>query len=78
MTVRLGVDIGGTRIKAAPVDLERGALVGDRQSIDTPHPATPAAVAVIVAELVDSADIDGLVGPAVQRPAERLDEGAHP
>ncbi|MEX0699531.1 MAG: ROK family protein [Acidimicrobiia bacterium] len=62
MTVRLGVDIGGTGIKAAPVDLEQGALVGDRQAVSTPHPATPAAVALIVAELVDGVATDGPVG----------------
>ncbi|HEX6300327.1 MAG TPA: ROK family protein [Acidimicrobiia bacterium] len=62
MTIRLGVDIGGTGIKAAPVDLERGVLVGDRRSVATPHPATPARVGVTVAELVDGVGTDGPVG----------------
>jgi polyphosphate glucokinase len=53
VTVRVGVDIGGTGIKAAPVDLEQGALVGDRRSVATPRPASPAAVAIIVAELTE-------------------------
>jgi len=62
VTIRLGVDVGGTGIKAASVDLERGALVGDRQYVATPHPATPAAVAITVAELVDDVGTDGPVG----------------
>jgi len=62
VTIQLGVDIGGTGIKAAPVDLERGALVGDRQYVATPHPATPAAVAITVAELVHGVGTDGPVG----------------
>ena len=48
----LGIDIGGTGIKAAPVDLSTGTLVAERVKIDTPHPAIPAAVASVVRELV--------------------------
>src|SRR5260370_1191543 len=38
----LGVDIGGTGIKAAPVDLDTGTLLAERVKLDTPHPAEPA------------------------------------
>jgi polyphosphate glucokinase len=48
----LGIDIGGTGIKAAPVDLAKGALAADRAKLDTPHPAKPDAVADVVRELV--------------------------
>ena len=48
----LGIDIGGTGIKAAPVDLDTGALLSERIKLDTPHPAEPAAVANVVRELV--------------------------
>ncbi len=48
----LGIDIGGTGIKAAPVDLDTGALLSERIKLDTPHPAEPAAVASVVRELV--------------------------
>ena len=41
----LGVDIGGTGIKGAIVDTEKGELISERKRIETPHPATPAAVA---------------------------------
>jgi polyphosphate glucokinase len=63
-----GIDIGGSGIKGALVDLEEGALIGDRLRIDTPHPATPDSVAEVVAEVVRHFDWDGPVGitlPAV-------------
>ena len=57
----LGVDIGGTGIKAAPVDLTTGTLVADRVKLATPHPAEPDAVAAIVRDLVAGF---GWTGPA--------------
>jgi len=50
--IRLGIDIGGTGIKGAPVDTKAGKLTAERFRIDTPHPATPDAVASTVAEIV--------------------------
>ena len=44
----LGIDIGGTGIKAAPVDLSTGKLLADRIKIDTPRPALPPAMAAIL------------------------------
>ncbi len=64
----LGIDIGGTGIKGAPVDIERGTLAADRYRLLTPQPATPEAVAKTVAEVVDHFQLDGRVGgtfPAV-------------
>jgi polyphosphate glucokinase len=58
----LGVDIGGTGIKAAPVDLSTGTLVADRVKIDTPHPALPPAVAAVVRELTTGFTWTGPVG----------------
>jgi len=49
--VLLGIDIGGTGIKGAPVDVEAGKLTAERFRIDTPHPATPDAVAKTVGEI---------------------------
>ena len=40
-----GVDIGGSGIKGAPVDLDLGDLADERYKVLTPHPATPDAVA---------------------------------
>ena len=48
----LGIDIGGSGIKGAPVDLHEGRLAADRLRIETPQPATPEACAVIVNQIV--------------------------
>jgi polyphosphate glucokinase len=58
----LGIDIGGTGIKAAPVDVAAGKLLEDRQKIDTPQPATPDAVAGVVGELVKAFSWSGPIG----------------
>ena len=58
----LGIDIGGTGIKAAPVDTETGQLTAVRQKIQTPHPATPDAVTDVVARLVQDFRWPGSVG----------------
>lgn len=49
----LGIDVGGSGIKGAPVDLDKGDFAKDRLRIDTPHPATPDAVANVVDQVVD-------------------------
>ena len=49
--VVLGIDIGGSGVKGAPVDTERGELAGERFRLETPQPATPKAVAAVVAEV---------------------------
>jgi polyphosphate glucokinase len=58
----LGIDIGGTGIKAAPVDVTTGQLLADRQKIDTPHPALPDPVADVVKQLTTSFNWSGPVG----------------
>ncbi len=58
----LGVDIGGTGIKAAVVDVEAMRLLTDRVRVPTPQPSTPERVAGVVAELVDTLGWEGLVG----------------
>jgi polyphosphate glucokinase len=58
----LGIDIGGTGIKAAPVDTETGQLITERQKIQTPHPATPDAVIEVAARLVQDFSWKGAVG----------------
>ncbi len=49
----LGIDIGGSGIKGAPVDLDAGEFATDRERIDTPSESTPENVADVVAEIVD-------------------------
>jgi polyphosphate glucokinase len=58
----LGIDIGGTGIKAAPVDVETGTLLAERVKLATPHPSEPAAVAGVVRELVTGFAWTGLAG----------------
>jgi polyphosphate glucokinase len=58
----LGIDIGGSGIKAAPVDVDTGKLLAERQKIDTPRPAVPDAVAGVVGELVEAFSWSGPVG----------------
>ena len=58
----LGIDIGGTGVKAAPVDTETGQLLEDRRKIETPHPATPEAVIDVVKHLVDDFSWTGRAG----------------
>ena len=48
----LGIDIGGSGIKAAIVDTKTGELLSERHRITTPKPATPEAVAKVVKEVV--------------------------
>ena len=55
----LGIDIGGTGIKAAVVDLETGHLVSDRVREPTPQPAAPEAVLAVVGEIVDQLEASG-------------------
>ncbi|MEU4764317.1 polyphosphate--glucose phosphotransferase [Actinosynnema sp. NPDC051121] len=62
MTRGFGVDIGGSGIKGGLVDLEAGALDGERLRITTPQPSTPDAVADVVAEIVEKFNWDGPVG----------------
>jgi polyphosphate glucokinase len=57
-----GIDIGGTGIKGAPVDLTTGKLVGERKKILTPQPATPEAVTEVVKEVVQSFGWTGTTG----------------
>ncbi len=60
----LGIDIGGSGIKGAPVDLTTGELLADRLRIPTPQPSRPEAVAEIVKQITEHfADLcEGPVG----------------
>ncbi len=48
----LGIDIGGSGIKGAPVKLDTGELASKRLRIETPKKSTPENVAKVVAEIV--------------------------
>jgi len=64
----LGIDVGGSGIKGAPVDCTTGKLVNDRLRIETPLPATPKAVFKTIKKIVNHFDWKGKIGcgfPAV-------------
>ncbi|MGW7412247.1 polyphosphate--glucose phosphotransferase [Streptomyces sp. NPDC054863] len=78
-----GVDIGGSGIKGAPVDLERGDLAEPRHKVLTPHPATPDSVIDGVKEVVGNFGWSGPVGitfpgvvtDGITRTAANVDKG---
>ncbi len=57
-----GIDIGGSGIKGAPVNLASGELRGERYRLETPQPAKPLAMANTVKEILDHYDWKGSVG----------------
>ena len=59
-----GIDIGGSGMKAAVVDLDTGALLSDRRRIPTPRPATPPAMAGVLCELLGHLGWDDALGAA--------------
>ncbi|CAL9384863.1 Polyphosphate glucokinase [Nocardiopsis dassonvillei] len=83
-TTGLGIDIGGSGIKGAPVDLTTGEFLKDRLKILTPHHAGPEEVAEIVGEIAghfpEAADLPlgitfpGVVQNGVVRTAANLDK----
>lgn len=63
MTTAIGIDIGGTGIKGAIVDLATGALISDRVKRATPALARPRDVVRIVREVVTQIGADGRNDP---------------
>ncbi len=61
MDAVLGIDIGGTGIKVAPVDVTSGRLTAERVKVATPHPATPEAIEAVIRQVVSDL---GWRGPA--------------
>lgn len=53
MSTVLGIDIGGSGVKGAPVDLKAGDFAADRFRIETPQASTPENVAAVVAAIID-------------------------
>ena len=59
----LGIDTGGSSLKAAPVDVTSGVLASDVVSFPTPAPATPGAIAGVVKQIAAAfPDVSGAVG----------------
>ena len=60
----LGIDIGGSGIKGAPVDTETGQLTEERYRIPTPQPATPEKVVEVVHQIVEHFNWKDAIGCA--------------
>jgi polyphosphate glucokinase len=58
----LGIDIGGTGIKGAPVNVETGELLAGRFRIPTPQPAMPNAVADVIEQIARHFEYSGPAG----------------
>jgi polyphosphate glucokinase len=80
----LGIDVGGSGIKGAPVDLERGEFAEERFRVETPEHSTPEAVCDVIAEVVAHFDavrddspigvtVPGVVMHGVVRTAANID-----
>ena len=63
-THALGIDIGGTGIKGAVVDLRAGELSTERYRVPTPQPSTPHNVALVIDEIAKEHNWKGSVGAA--------------
>lgn len=61
----LGFDVGGSSIKGAPVNVTTGELTAPVASVPTPRPATPAAVAGAIGDLISRFSVSGPVGLAI-------------
>ena len=53
MATGFGIDVGGSGIKGAYVDLETGDFIGDRLRIKTPAHSTPQAVAEVCRKIIE-------------------------
>jgi polyphosphate glucokinase len=78
-SVAIGIDIGGTGIKGATVDLEKGVFVSDRIKIATPDGGRPDDIVSVVADIVSqlpSSDDDsiaiGVAFPAIVKRGRTL------
>lgn len=67
----LGIDIGGSGIKGAPVDAANGIQLSDRRRIATPEPSTPDAVLAELERIVEYFEWSGPVGVTMPSIVER-------
>ena len=63
--VAIGVDVGGSGIKAAAVDLETGELISPRHRVPTPQPSAPAAVIASIARIMKKIEAEVVIGTSV-------------
>lgn len=81
----LGIDVGGSGIKGAPVDLDKGEFAQERFKIDTPAVSTPEAVCDVISLIVERFDevhdgspigvtVPGVVQHGVVKTAANIDK----
>ena len=58
----LGIDIGGSGIKGAIVDTEKGEILGERFRVETPQPAKQEPVFIAIKQVVDHFNWTGIMG----------------
>lgn len=58
----LGIDVGGSGVKGAPVNVETGELTAERFRIRTPQPATPDALTTTIADVAKHFNWQGKIG----------------
>ena len=68
----LYIDIGGSGIKGAPVDVETGKLLVGRIPIKTPKRAEPESIAAVVAEIARSFEWQGLIGGRISKKSAKF------
>jgi polyphosphate glucokinase len=58
----LGIDVGGSGIKGAIVDTQKGELITERYRIPTPKPAVPSSMIDTIDDIIRNFDWRGIVG----------------
>jgi polyphosphate glucokinase len=58
----LGIDVGGSGIKGAPVDVKSGVFLEERCRIPTPSPGNPDQVIEVIRRIVDHFGWEGKIG----------------
>ena len=76
MVRTIGIDIGGTGMKAAIVDVAKGELVSEKIKVGTPEGAKPSDVAAVVRDLAEQLDPNGSLPIGACFPAVIVDEVA--
>ena len=62
MNIAVGIDVGGSGIKGAPVDLDTGKLLVERYRVKTPNPSKPDAVVDVIKRVVAGIEKSKIVG----------------
>ncbi len=67
----LGIDVGGSGIKGAPIDIQKGVLLEEKYRIPTPNPSTPDKVIKVIREIADHFQWKAPIGCGFPSPIQR-------